>query len=1221
MAQSFVENKGQWPDQVRFKTELPEGNLFLEDAGITFDLFDPLERTAISHNHGSTAPMPEKLHYHAYKSRFIDADVEAPCRAEDQVKGTYNYFLGNHESKWASNARAFKKVTYEEIYVGIDVAYYIYRGGQLKYDLILSPGSKVEDIVMGYDGVKPVLNSEGELVLKTSVNTITEAKPYAYQMVDGKAVEVLCSFKIKRGLVSFELGAYDKGQELIIDPILKFSTFSGSTANNFGYTATFDQAGFLYSGSSVFAQGYPITAGAYDVDFGGGDVDIGLSKFDSTGTFLVWSTYLGGSGTELPHSIIVNEFDELYVFGTTGSDNYPTTSSAYDQSFAGSFGVSFLQNFGVRYPSGTDIIISKLSYDGTQLLGSTFVGGSGLDGINYADATNYNYADQIRGEIELDSEGNVLIASSTFTNSGSNNFPTTTGVLNENFNGGDQDGVIFKMTPNLDELVWSTFFGGSADDAALSITYNENGDIIVCGGTNSTDLPTTSGSLQSNFQGGQSDPWAVVLDSDAQNVLHCTYWGTPSYDQAYMVELDGQGNIHLFGQTFNGDFYIQNADYSVATSGQFISKLTPELDAVVWSTAFGNGNGQPNISPTALLVDVCDRIYISGWGGPTGPNDLTTTGLPFTSDAIDTTTVSGDFYLLALLDDASDLVYASFFGGDQSDEHVDGGTSRFDRKGKVYQAVCAGCGGNDDFPFFPSDALSEENASGLCNLGVFKMDFELPAVIADFIYSPICLPDTAVFTNTSLGGISFQWDFGDGESGTGSEQSHFYNEPGLYTVTLVLSDPLSCNLADTTSMDIFIFDPNGVELPDTTVCNGEPVQIGFEPLVIPGLSYTWTNGGLLDDPTISNPTATSSEPTLFTVTIDNGICPSTATQFVDVITIDLDLSPDTIICDESEVTFMASSSFPDLDYFWSSNPDFSDTLSTTDQLTLTPLFGGTYYLAVEDECRTETSVSVTLFSSLMDLSSNQYICAGDEITLSLLTPLDENQYTVDWSPEPPIIDGQGTINILMTTSEDIWMSAEIESIYGCLYTDSILVEVSPLSFLNVDVSGDPLLIPLGGQAQLMTEPLGYTYSWTPSTGLSNTGIPDPISSPPSTTTYTVTVIDDDLNGDCAKSDTITVKVFEFQCGFPTVFLPNAFSPNEDGHNDVLYVRGDLVESIDLKIYNRWGEIVFQTKDKALGWDGKFKGRRLDPAVYVYHLDMICIDGQENFEKGNITLIR
>ena len=198
----------------------------------------------------------------------------------------------------------------------------------------------------------------------------------------------------------------------------------------------------------------------------------------------------------------------------------------------------------------------------------------------------------------------------------------------------------------------------------------------------------------------------------------------------------------------------------------------------------------------------------------------------------------------------------------------------------------------------------------------------------------------------------------------------------------------------------------------------------------------------------------------------------------------------------------------------------------------------------------------------------------------------------------------------------------ITSAEGCVVEDSILVEISPLSFLTADASSLESSIPLGGSTQLFADPAtGYSYQWTPPTGLSNSGSPAPFASPIETTTYTLNIIDSDLNGACQKSDTVTIRVFEFQCAFPLTFVPNAFTPNNDGANDVLYVRGQFIETFDLKIYDRWGELVFETQDKSQGWDGSFKGKELDPAVYVYHMNVVCIDGNSSFEKGNITLIR
>ena len=221
-----------------------------------------------------------------------------------------------------------------------------------------------------------------------------------------------------------------------------------------------------------------------------------------------------------------------------------------------------------------------------------------------------------------------------------------------------------------------------------------------------------------------------------------TYYGSNEYDQVYFVDLDRYQNTYVFGQTEKQDStFIDNAQWSIPGSGQFVSKITPDLSQRIYSTVFGSGTGI-NISPTAFLVDLCNKMYLAGWGGTVNqyPTYFSNAGythnMPISSDAYQSTTDGSDFYIMVIEDDASGFVYGSYFGGPTSTEHVDGGTSRFDRKGKIYQAICAGCGNNSDLPTYPSNVVSATNNSS-CNLGVFKMEFDLPYVLADFDQPPI----------------------------------------------------------------------------------------------------------------------------------------------------------------------------------------------------------------------------------------------------------------------------------------------------------------------------------------------------------------------------------------------------------------------------------------------------------------------------------------------------
>ncbi|MBK9540414.1 MAG: hypothetical protein IPO12_16970 [Flavobacteriales bacterium] len=186
---------------------------------------------------------------------------------------------------------------------------------------------------------------------------------------------------------------------------------------------------------------------------------------------MLWSTMLGGQGDDLPHSLIVNANNEVYVLGTTGSPDFPTSGSAYDATFGG--GATFSPvGIGVSYPNGSDMVVARLSNDGSQLLGSTYLGGSLNDGHNSGVGLRYNYADEMRGEVLLDAEERVYVISCTQ----SADFPMTAGSPQPAFGGGSHDGVVARFDAALSTLQWSTYVGGSGPDAAFGGEIFANGD-------------------------------------------------------------------------------------------------------------------------------------------------------------------------------------------------------------------------------------------------------------------------------------------------------------------------------------------------------------------------------------------------------------------------------------------------------------------------------------------------------------------------------------------------------------------------------------------------------------------------------------------------------------------------------------------------------------------------------------------------------------------------
>ena len=803
----YVQNQGQWQNNILFATPVYGGNLYLEKDRFTWGFSNSSELGHFKHE-GNAEDIKNFIYKkHAFRTHFQNSNPDVKVTGENKFSNYYNYFIGKDETKWKGAVPAFGAVRYSELYPGTDLLVYS-QSNSMKYDFILAPNADASQIRFKYEGLKDLRISGGNLELVTSINTIVEMKPIAYQIISGVKTMVECDFILESTSVSFSFpNGYDKNYELTIDPaILIFASYSGSTADNWGYSATYDAAGNLYGAGITFDDGYPLTVGAFQENYVPGVdfyvADITISKFTPDGTSLIYSTYCGGSSNDLPYSLIVNSDNELIVFGSTGSENYPVTAGSYDNSFNGG---PFSLIEGVLYfYDGSDAFITKFNVDGTDLIGSTFLGGTGTDALNEG-VTSYNYADHARGEVTNDILGNIYVASCTR----SADLPVTGGVFQTTL-GGQQDGFVAKLNEDLSDLVWCSFIGGSSDDAVYSIKKMNSSKFVVCGGTASNNFPTTPGALNETYKGGSCDGFVMTIESNASDIVSSTYIGTNSYDQTMLTEIDGFNSVFITGQTL-GAYPIVGTVYENPGSSQYITKLDSTLSTMEFSTVFGNGDNAVNLSPTAFLVDNCNFIYVSGWGGSVNqfynPATGTVDDMPITGDAFQSTTDGSDFYLVVFEENMASLVYSTYFGGPVSGEHVDGGTSRFDKSGVVYQAVCAGCGSNDDFPT-TDDVVSNTNNSSNCNLGVFKFALTQAAPSSAFTADPIsgCFPIDVEFENNSSNAAGYNWDFGDGSTSTDENPAHTYDTPGTYTVTLIANSTMECVSNDTSTVVITVYD-------------------------------------------------------------------------------------------------------------------------------------------------------------------------------------------------------------------------------------------------------------------------------------------------------------------------------------------------------------------------------------------------------------------------------
>jgi hypothetical protein len=794
----FIANKGQWADKSEFRSNFSSGRLSLFNDRFFFAFLDQ-EKMKEIHDHVTPnqdykSKMHEPINGHAFEVQFVNAQSSASIHGLDRKPTYHNYFKGNDRSTWASRVPLYEMVEYKEVWNYIDIRIF---GTEEAYktDYILHPGANPEQLKLHYEGVTDVFLRDDQLWVKTTVNEVMEYIPEAYQIIDGQKVIVPCEYTLSGNVVGFSFPkGYNPKYTLVIDPELIFARYSGSFGDNWGMTATPGNSGSFYGAGIVFESGYPTTTGAFQTTFANGATDVAISKYASNGEAELYSTYLGGSETEVPHSMIVDAFNNLVVYGTTSSANFPgmTDESSAFPNFSG--GDAIFYN-GINYGSnGSDIFIVKFSVDGSDILAATYYGGSENDGINEDFNLIFNYGDQARGEVIVDELNKIYIASSSQSN-------TIPGSVNSN--NGNQDGIVAKFSSDLESLEWARFLGGSSGDACYSMKVNE-GNVFVCGGTTSSNFPTSSGAFDETYN-GSIDGYIARLSASNGNLFAATYVGTNQYDQTYFIDYDFNDDIYVLGQS-KGDYPISPGVYANPGSAQFIHKFTEDLDVSLLSTTIGDGtNFQVDFSPSAFMVDeICRDIYISGWGGFVGGQEGNVIGLPL-QDPIQSTTDGTDFYFMQLKADMAQLLFASYFGGPITTEHVDGGTSRFDRDGIIYQAVCASCGGLQDFP----TTTGPNNNAFNCNLGSVKLQFFPRTVIADADAEPSvlgCSPYEVDFTSSFIA-EDYVWSFGDGSPNSFEQNpTHTFTQIGDYLVRLIVIDSNTCNISDSVFLPVTIFE-------------------------------------------------------------------------------------------------------------------------------------------------------------------------------------------------------------------------------------------------------------------------------------------------------------------------------------------------------------------------------------------------------------------------------
>lgn len=680
----FVENKGQIDEKVKYYAKLFSGYVFITKTGNI--VYSIQGSTKLTNNYVRTLEDNKWSHIFdircmVYNSAYnekspkcsvlcalctindtrVQTDSLDNCDAtwmvfKEELVGTksvelrgldnpvskISYFKTDDISRWHANIQAHEFITFGEVYQGIELKMRTCDNNVEKL-FYIAPFTSPSSIQIKLSGIHSLrIDSTGQLVGETENGVIKFTKPVAYQIVQGKRIDVACSYKIichelltggesiqsmanncteQLPAYGFAVGSYNKEQELIIDPLLGSTYLSGSN-NDYINCITTDSKGNVYVVGHTQSLDFP-TTGGYDISHNDDGSDIFISKFNSDLTSLIASTYFGGAGNDYGYSIAVDSSDNIYIAGHTSSTDIPTSVNTYSNASKGFF----------------DIFVSKFNSDLTSLLASTYLGGSSYD---------YGCA------LSIDTNGKIYVMGRTW----SSDFPTTSGVYSPSHNG-LYDVFISKFDENLTSLIASTYLGGSDSDSGRSMSVNSEGNIYVCGYTSSSDFPATAGAYHTSWN-DSDDVFVSKLNGDLTELLASTHFGGTDNDYGWSLAIDPDGMVYVGGSTSSSDYPTTSGAYKTTRQGNddiFVSKLDGNLKELLASTYLG---GSDDDNCRGIAVDKEKEIYISGYSA--------SSDFPTTKGAYKNSKQGNyDVIVSKLSENLTELLASTYLGGTDDD--------------------------------------------------------------------------------------------------------------------------------------------------------------------------------------------------------------------------------------------------------------------------------------------------------------------------------------------------------------------------------------------------------------------------------------------------------------------------------------------------------------------------------------------------------------------------
>ncbi len=662
----FIENRGQVDRNVLFYEKGAGHNTFLTKDGVVVVL---RKRGAEASAKGG------KYMTETMKLVFKGADKDTVVTGKKPLPGRVNYFVGRDRSKWRAGLSTYSEVLYKDIYKNVDMRFYG-KDGDIEYDVVVHPGADPSVARFAIEGAKEVrVTEEGEMEISLGQGRVIEERPVMYQEIDGKRVVVEGGYRLIGKMdgafvYGFDVAAYDRTKDLVIDPLLEYSTYLGGSITDYGNAIAVDSTGAVYIAGQTNSSDFPVSnpiQGVY-----GGLSDAFVTKIDPTGTFVVYSTYFGGSDFDYASSLALDSAGAVYIAGQTFSPDFPLVGPVQ-----GTMGGSY------------DGFVAKIDPTGSSIVYSTYLGGFDVDDV---------YA------IAVDSTGAAYVTGYT----SSPDFPLMNPL--QGAFGGVDDVFVTKIDPSGSSLVYSTYLGGVDSDNGEGIVVDSTGTVYLSGYTSSPDFPLVN-PIQSLFGGSWSDAFVAKIDPTGSTLLFSTFLGGSGGDDAPGLALDSAGMLYVAGSTSSTDFPVVNP-IQAANAGwydAFVSKIDTTTSSLLFSTYLG---GTTSDGASAVAVDASGVATVAGY---TSSADFPTVNpVQGTFGGLD------DVFVAKMDASASSLLFSTFHGGAQT-EQASG--LALDSAGGAY---VTGYTESADFPI-----VNEVQAAlnGVADSFVFKIsDAPLPVV-------------------------------------------------------------------------------------------------------------------------------------------------------------------------------------------------------------------------------------------------------------------------------------------------------------------------------------------------------------------------------------------------------------------------------------------------------------------------------------------------------------